>query len=342
MKTVANRCVSIALMTAFLAAPATQGSIKSKKKILGVPKEGQALIYLIREKNFQGSKRTFFVYADDQFLGTVDNNCYAFAHLEPGKRLFWLNFATVNTELEVEAGKTYYLRIFTRIDDVGAEWGRPLIQRMESYCTTEEKEIAKADEYLQERRGRAEQIAVKKSAHEESLQGSDKHIGKWPSLDLEAYSVVYVEDFSISDKKAHKRKDQFQAASAPNRMADRVAGLLEEGPFDEVQRGAVPAAGPGSIIVRADISQYKPGSRTGRALLAGVGSAHLDFSVTVVDGESGKQLTTFADQRTWAWGGVVGESHGIEEMEANIASEIARYLRRCKEGVGASATAVDG
>jgi hypothetical protein len=50
-----------------------------------------------------------FVYADQQFVGALDNNTYTSAYLPPGKHLLWLNWAKINTEIELEAGKTHYL-----------------------------------------------------------------------------------------------------------------------------------------------------------------------------------------------------------------------------------------
>ncbi len=157
-----------------------------------------------------------------------------------------------------------------------------------------------------------------------------KHVDKWPDVDLSVYSHIFIEDFTMKDPKAHKRKKQHQVKTVGDELADGLAKALEPGLFGQVTRVpstvSTPAGVPGGLIVRGEILQYKPGSAFGRAMLAGAGSAHLDFTVHLIATETSRELTSFSAKRTWAWGGIYGASKGIAEMENNVSEEIAIYI----------------
>ena len=324
--------VVMAMLAAFLLPPpAAQAANKTWDKTFGEPQEDQALVYLIRQKRFQASARTMFLYSDRQFLGTLENNSYTFVHLEPGKHLLWLNWAKYNLEIELQAGKTYYLDMWMRIESLGEEWGKSLLGQVKFYCTPEEKEMVTAQEHVEKRHGKATRVAERKpEGYAGSRSQREQHVAKWPRVDLSTYSVLCIEPFELIDPKAQKRKKAMQVKTAPARLAERIETTLEDGLFAEVLHG--PAEGPmeNAVMLRLEISQYKPGSRGGRAMLAGVGSAHLDFTGHLIDGVTGEELSVFSGKRTWAWGGVAGESFGIEEIEKNVAYEIASYLKQSK------------
>jgi len=148
--------------------------------------------------------------------------------------------------------------------------------------------------------------------------------------DLAAYPVLVIEDFVMADPKAAERKKSYLVETAGRRLADQVARDLGAGVFGEVVRGTPAEPRSGSLVLRARITQYKPGSETARFMIAGAGAAHLEMTSEVVDGDSGRTLATLPADRTWAWGGVLGASRGIEEMERNVAYELALYLKRHK------------
>ncbi len=160
----------------------------------------------------------------------------------------------------------------------------------------------------------------------------EKHADKWPAVDLGAYSVLWIEDFAMTDPKAEERKKVVQVKGAPKRLGDYLQQALDTDLFEQVHRGASADLGAGSLIVRGEITQYKPGSAVGRAMMAGAGSAHLDFVVHLIDGATGRELTSFDAKRTWAWGGAMGMTKGVDDMEQNVAHELALYLRKCKTG----------
>ena len=156
----------------------------------------------------------------------------------------------------------------------------------------------------------------------------EENVAAWPKVDLAAYTALFVEDFAMADPKAGERKKEYLVQSAPQRLPEMVIKNLGNDVFAEVARGAAPADSSGAVILRGRITQYKPGSETARFMVAGAGSAQLEMIAELVDGATGKSLVKLPVDRTWAWGGVLGASRGIEEMERNVAYELALYLQR--------------
>jgi hypothetical protein len=166
----------------------------------------------------------------------------------------------------------------------------------------------------------------------------EKKAASWPAVDLTPYSILYVEDVQVTDPKAGKRKNVAMLKSAPERIEGYLVATVEEGLFEEVRQSPMEPVS-GAVALKVELTQYKPGSAFGRAMLAGVGSAHLDFKATLIDAATGERLTSFSGEKTWAWGGAYGMSRGIEELEQNLAVELALYLKRCK---GADTPAAGG
>lgn len=308
-------------------------AVKSPAKTFGEPRADEALVYFVREGRFVGSARTMFLYADQQFLGTLDNDTYTFAYVPPGKHLFWLNWARISTEVELEAGKEYYFSVWDRFNELDPVSGKAFIQSAKAYAKPEPKEEKTAAEHIRERYGKAQQFAAAKPAGTPGPAGSQKrreeHVAEWPKVDLGRYTVLFLEDFVMADPKAEDRKKEHLVETAPRRLPDLVAKNLGDGVFQEVRRGPAEAV-PEAVVLRAKLTQYKPGSETARFLIAGAGSAQLEMEAELLDAQTGERVTRLAADRTWAWGGVLGASRGIEEMEANLAYELALYLKRSK------------
>ena len=88
----------------------------------------------------------------------------------------------------------------------------------------------------------------------------------------------------------------------------------------------------GAIALQANITTYKPGSRAARFMMAGAGKAKLQMVVKIVEADTGKEVVSFPINRTWAWGGAMGGGKGIEDIDENVATELAIYLKKCKLG----------
>ena len=309
---------------------ARAASLSTDKKF-GEAKPDQALVYLVREKRFSGSARTMFVYADQTFLGTLDNGSYTFAYLPPGKHLLWLNWAKINMEVDLEAGKTYYYSIWTSFDGLDDSSGQAFVNAVGSYATPSPNEIEKSADHIRDRYGKAVSVAAAKpddATRAVDLGRRAAHVAKWPKTDLSGHPVLCVEPFVMADAKADTRKKEYLVDTAPARIAKLMIDELGTSAFSEVRQDSCTAAG--AVTLRARITQYKPGSDAARLMIAGAGSAKIEMVVTLSDAASGNQLVEFEPKGLWAWGGAVGAARGIADLEKNVAFEVASYLKQMR------------
>jgi len=311
--------------------PAARAVTKATEKVFGEPHEAEALVYFLREPRFQGSARTMFLYADETFLGVLDNAAYTFAYLEPGAHLLWLNWAKVTDEVELEAGAVYYFTVWSRFVKLDEASAQRLIEELKFYTTPEAKEEETAKKHIADRYKKAERRAeMPKKDYIGTDSKREEHVAKWAKVDLAEYSSLYVEDFLMKDPKAAERKKDHLVDTVGRRLAVQIVDVLGEGVFTEVHLAAVDEPARGGLVLRGEITQYKPGSDAARMMIAGAGSAHLDFTAHLINGSSGEEVVSFSGERTWAWGGAAGASRGIQDLEQNVAYEIALYLKRSK------------
>lgn len=328
--------VAVAAVAVALLVPATQAGTTTTQKAFAEPNEEDALVYFIRTKRFSGSGRTMFLYADDRFLGVLDNDSYTFAHIPPGERFLWLNWARINRTVDLQAGETYYFVVWDTILDVTEEVGLRRIEEVKSYCQPTDKEIKTSEEHIRKRSDKAVEFAEKDTGERAGSKADrEKHIAKWPEVDLSGYSILVIEDFAVTDPKASQRKNQDLLSTAPSRVANLVRSDLDKGTFDEVRRERTEGPLEGALILRVELTQYKPGSAAGRFMIAGAGAARLDFLARLIDGATGEELATFSDERAYGWGGAMGAAGGIETIEKNLAYELAVYLERQVQGATA-------
>lgn len=326
--------VAVASLAAAFLTPAAHAAIKTTEKAYAEPSDDQALVYFIRTKRFTGSGRTLFLYAGDKFLGVLENDSYTFAHVDPGEQFLWLNWARVNRSFEFEKGKTYYFVVWDSILDVEEDTGRRRVEEAKFYCQPSDKEIKASEKHIKDRAGKAQEFADKETGERAGTKADrEKHIAKWPIIDLSSYSILVIEDFEVTDPKASQRKNADLLKTAPSRVANLVRADLDKGTFDEVLREKIEEPLDGALILRVELTQYKPGSKAGRFMIAGAGAARLDFVARLIDGATGDELATFSDQRAYGWGGMVGAMGGIEIIEKNLAYELATYLERQVQGV---------
>lgn len=331
--TTARWTLAAVFVAACCTPPALVAATKSADKQFGEVKADEALVYLIREKRFAGSGRTMFVYAGENFLGTLDNNSYTFAYLPPGKHLLWTNWAKINVEADLEAGKTYYYAIWTSFDPLDDSSGQAYVKGIDSFAMPEPAEIAKSEEHIRDRYGKAVASAAKKpedASQATNLGLRQQHVARWPKVDLAAYPVLCLEPFVMADPNAANRAKEYQVESAPQRLAKLVADNIGVKTFSEVRQADRCEPTSGEVVLRARITQYKPGSETARFMLIGAGSAQIELVVTLTDAESGEVLVTLEPKGLWAWGGAVGVSRGISDLEKNVAFEMTSYLKQAR------------
>jgi hypothetical protein len=325
----------LGLVLAALGARAAPAAEVAPTREVPAPGADDAVAVFIREARFVGGARTMFVYAGDRLAGVLDNGTWTHAVLPPGEVTLWLNWAKVTHTARLEAGKVHYFNIplsgFVEVDEAT---GKALIAAVRGHTSPTPKEEKTAQDHLRERYGKAQRAAAEAPrAKPATGRGErERHIAKWPRVDLAAYAVLYVEDFEMRDPKASERSKEYVVETAPGRLASQLLQNLPEGLFEQVQRGTPDAATPGAVVLRGQITQYKPGSAAVRAMLAGVGAARMDVAVQLVDAATGEELAGFSDERTWGWGGALGAAGGIETIEQNLAYELALYLERSKGG----------
>jgi len=328
-----------AVFTAVFPMPAAQAVEKTKEKVYAEPNEEKAIVYVIRTKRMVSALVPMCVYADDELLGVLANNCYTYAYLDPGERVLskgslntwsdWEHTGT-NKRFEFEQGETYYFSVWAQIDELPRVSGMRLIQQVKFYCSPSDEEIQTAKSKVFDRTGKTEDldnldqwVIADWNAHHEA------HIAKWPRVELSGYSILVIEDFKVTDPKTAKRKSKDMMKSAPNRVANFVQTFLAPGTFREVRREELKQPNEDALILRVELTQYKPGSKATRGLFGlGTGGARLDFNARLIDGGNGSVLATFSDERAYAWGGTRGARGGIDVIEKNLANELATYLER--------------
>lgn len=320
-------------------------SERTRERVFAEPADDDVSIaYFIREHRFAGSARTMFVYADETLLGTVDDDGYTFALVEPGDRLLWTNWTRVNREFRFEPGRTYWFTVADGIVDVPETDGRARIDMVEWYCETTDKERATAEGHVASRYDRAQRRAEKETGEYVGGKAARTgHVRKWPEVDLSRYRVLVIEDFRVTDPDAGGRKQAHLVRSAPERMAHLVEIDVDPGLFDRIARVPLAEPDPDALVLRVEVTQYKPGSRAARTWVGlGAGSSRLDFTARLIDGGTGNVITEFSDERAYGWGGAMGSMGGIETIERNLAHELAVYLRERRTGAIGAASADAG
>jgi len=306
---------------------------RSPEKQFAESKPNDALVYLIREKRFVGGGRTAYVFSDQTLLGTLDNDSYTYAYLPPGKHLLWLNWAKINTEIEVEAGKTYYFNVWSTFDKLDESSGKVYLNGISAYVTPEVSEVKKSADHIRERYGKAVASAESKpdgATKATSLWRRAEHVASWPKFDLATYPSLCVEPFVMADPKAGERKQQYLVESAPQRIVGLVLEELGTMAFATVHKEVACGDAADTVVLRGHITQYKPGSDVARLMIAGAGNAQIEIRVELVAAQSGQLLVAFEPKGLWAWGGGVGASRGISDLEKNVAYEVAAYLKQAR------------
>jgi hypothetical protein len=293
------------LAVCWLAALPLAAAEKSPQKIFGEVKPDQALVYVIREGSILGANRTQFVYADQQFLGTLRSNSYTFSYLPPGPYLLWVNWPMVEPPLsrvELEAGKVYYFNIgksFEPLDDVT---GPAFLKGIKWYVTPEDDEREEAKEQIEEDYAKATAAAAKKpkdAPQVADLSRRQKHVAEWPQIDLKPYPILCIEDFVMADPKASSRMQGYLVETAPVRLAKLVITDLGPGVFEDVRQSPACDATAGVAVLRARIMEYKPGSATVRVLFGlGTGSARIKVHFTLAGSGHGVGLWAAAAEST--------------------------------------------
>lgn len=318
------------LLVACLLVPAvTCGTDRSKDKQFAQPDLDEALVYLIREKRFTGAATTMYVFSDQTMMGALDSNTYTFAYLPPGKHLLWLT-PKINTEVEFEAGKTYYFTVWASLDALDEATGKTYIAAVSNYATPTPRDVEKGAKYMAKL---YDKVVASTAARTDDgpkafdLSRRTAHVAQWPKSDLTAYTTLCLEPITMVNPKAAVAQQQYLFDSAPERIANLVLTDVGTDAFAAVCKDASCGNAADTVVLRARITLYKPGSELVRIIMAGAGSAQIHMTVDLVSAQTGQTLVEFEPKGLWAWGGALGASKGMSDLEQNVAYEVAAYLK---------------
>ncbi len=145
------------------------------------------------------------------------------------------------------------------------------------------------------------------------------------NVDLRKYAVATVTPFAPSPGRSVDAAVGLQFAGDIAARLQRDFGTL----FRDVRTEA-PLGKEDELIVTGTIKTYRPGSRFGRFMLIGVGSAGFEADLVLQDAGTKQQLLSAPINKLWAWGGMLGASKGIEDMVQESAAAAANTIARAK------------
>lgn len=100
--------------------------------------------------------------------------------------------------------------------------------------------------------------------------------------------------------------------------------------FAEVRPATTGAEG--ELFVEVHIIKYKKGSRLARAMLIGLGSSKISTTLVFIDSATRTSLAAGQLDLTWAMGGVIGASKGIEDLVESAGEKIANAIVEQRTG----------
>jgi hypothetical protein len=324
--TVVGACLVILLFAAAGDGVADDPS-KSQARVFAEPQPEKALVYFARPHNFVGMARTMFLYADDALMGTVDDDSYGFAYVEPGRHLVWTNWTMISEELEFLAGRTYYLRTAQEITLLDEGQGRQLVEQVRWHKTTTDKEKATAQRHIANRYERAKRREQKQEKAEiEEVAAAPVPEDLEGRLCIPAGTDIPVELVeNISSAHSHLG-ESIWFRTLEDGIAEGTVylrrGTWIEGKLRRAEKGGAGGkAGSIDIVIPALYAvDGTPLPVVGRVVTAGVDRTGAAMATTVAVGVfgafvKGKEATAFAGDpylvttRADAW---VGEPEAIE------------------------------
>lgn len=181
-------------LTGLAGAVTAQAAETTKQKVYGEPKDDKALVYLIRKGRFSGSARTMFVYADERFLGVLDNGTYTFAYVDPGTHLFWTNWTRLRKEIDLIPGHVYYIEVWQEFDILPSEEGEALVEKVDAYATPKAKELKTAEDLIRDRYSKALRREERMDKAEvEVVEARQRPADTTGFLELGAYTEIPLE-----------------------------------------------------------------------------------------------------------------------------------------------------
>jgi hypothetical protein len=146
---------------------------------MGVVESDKALVYVVRPASVGYAIKSFFL-CDDEILGINKGRCYFFAHVAPGKHVFWSKSENVDAlELTVEAGKTYYiqqhvqvgaLRARTKLEVLDETEGKKVLEKCKHHTSLTAKGIEKGKEIARDHKENTKEDLERRAKEEEKKE----------------------------------------------------------------------------------------------------------------------------------------------------------------------------
>ncbi len=147
------------------------------------------------------------------------------------------------------------------------------------------------------------------------------------SADLSLYKTCYVADATAAS-------GVVVPTDVLKRTSDRIASELRGRRTFEKTVRKDPGGQEPCLHVQTEYTSYRPGSRMARALLIGLGTADLKARVQLRDGGDGSQVAVGKVHEFWGFGGLMGMSRGIEDMEQTAWSHIGQGIDKTCRSAG--------
>jgi hypothetical protein len=113
--------------------------------------------------------------------------------------------------------------------------------------------------------------------------------------------------------------------TAQNRIKNFIKSEINSGCFpNRFDNIYTDTTYPEGLLLVLTFTKYDEGNRFARAMLAGLGAMKINAEVEVKDGKSTNTICKGEAGKSFAWGGIVGASTGIEDVEKMFAKELSR------------------
>lgn len=136
------------------------------------PDASSAVVYFVRPSRM-GFAIRMWAFVDDTAIGATKGRRYAVTRLKPGKHLIWGSSENVSAlELDVAAGKTYYIKLGARMGALRARIklipldeaeGKAALAKCK-YATLNEAGIDRGKELVAEKYSRAQEMVAEQAS----------------------------------------------------------------------------------------------------------------------------------------------------------------------------------
>lgn len=152
----------------------------SKERPPAEARADMGLIYVLRPTGFGAAIKSFF-FSDGTILGINRGSSYFFAHVDPGRHVFWSKSENVDAlELEVRAGETYYIqqhvqmggfRARTRLEVLDAVRGQEALAKCKKHGTLTDEGREKGAEIVRDHLKDTQEDLDRRAAEAEGSEG---------------------------------------------------------------------------------------------------------------------------------------------------------------------------